>query len=784
MSKSIKNIGKFKQKAEIKKSSISEPRKIPEWFVLLIFVITTIIYFWGQLSGTFYFWEDFVEFVYPTQTYAAVETAGGQLPFWNPFTFSGMPFLADIQIGYFYPFNRILSIFVTNDGTLPIWILQFIIIIHFFIAQFNIYFLCKKWGTSQIAAMIASVSFSFSMIMVFRVIHPMIIYHLAWFPLVVYFYHRAIATVKLKPSIWAGLILGFSFLSGHPQYTLFELLFLFFFGIWFYVGSLIKRNLKGLVLIKFTIYLFIPFIISAGIFMIQYLPSKELADLSQRAEMTYLDASEGSLEFKQIINFIAPNFFGQIRGTEENNNPYHLRVWDNKVGQKKVLPYYNYWETAFYAGLICLILGIIGFWYNLKDIKIAFLFFIALFGLLYALGSNGFLHKIFFYLPFFGSFRNPARLMFYTIFALSIASAFGFDTIIKFSKNNQHRKVLLLLTSTVLIICILGVLGLWSTILDTPTKSVEIVNSQFILPLLLGFIFLILIFLSTKVSLKANILGIVLLILVFVDLFLTGNSFINSKQNPKDLYFIVKPLQNMLQPQNVDDLFRVNFRSYQPPYTAFQRNQGLISRFMSIEGYNPLILKRVIPPINSRDTINQLYNVKYEIRFKDDNKPYFYEREDRLPRAWVVYNAFVTNEQNIENVMRYGGFDYSKTVVLEETPKKRYDIKDEVLFSKVSCLNYEPNYMKFEVEAEKDGILCFSEIWYPAWKVYVNSKEEKLLRANYCFRAVEVPSGKSIVEMKYESKQFTLGMYISLLVLIVSVVLLIIIKEKDRNGEI
>lgn len=783
MSKMSKNIRKSEQRTVNKKSSLEEPRNIPEWLVIVIFAVTTIIYFWGQLSGTYFFWEDFVEFVYPTQTFAAVETAGGQIPFWNPFTFAGMPFLADIQIGYFYPFNRILSLFVTNDGFLPVWILQFIVILHFFIAQFNIYFLCKKWGTSQIAAIIAAISFSFSMIMAFRVIHPMIVYHLAWFPLVIYFYHKAISLLQFKPAIWAGLILGFSFLSGHPQYTLFELLFLFFFAVWLFFGSLFRKSLKGSDKITFIAYSVIPFLISAGIFMVQYLPSKELADLSQRAEMTYQNASEGSLEFKQIINFIAPNFFGQIKGVEDNDNPYHLRLWDDETAKYRVLPYYYYWETAFYAGIICLIFGVIGFWFNSKDIRISFLIFIAIFGLLYALGSNGFLHRLFYFLPFFGSFRNPARLMFYTTLALSIASAFGFDMLWKSAINQQFRKIIILAISIVLIISFLGILGLWSSMLDTPEKSVNVINRQFILPFVLSIILLILIFLTFKLRLKANLIGALLILLVFSDLYITSNSFINSKSNPKDLYFVVKPLQSMLQPQSVDDLFRVNFRSYQPPYTAFQRNQGLISRFMSIEGYNPLILKRVIPPINSRDTINQLYNIKYEIRFNDENKPYFYERKDRLPRAWVVYDAVVTNEQNIENVMRNGGFDYSKTVVLEESPKNNYSFKDENPSSKVKCVNYEPNYMKFEVETEKAGILCFSEIWYPAWKAYINNQEEKIFRANYCFRAVEIPAGKSIVELKYESKQFSLGLYVSSLILIVSILLLVFIKEKDGNGE-
>ena len=154
--------------------------KIP----LIIALLTTVIFFNSQLFGDFYFWEDFTEYVFPTQTFAARESQGFDIPFWNPYVFNGMPFFADLQAGFLYPLNRLLNLFVASDGTLPVAAVQMIIILHFFISQINFYSLARSYRISQQGAMIGAVSYSFSLLMVCHVIHPMMLYHLTWFPLI------------------------------------------------------------------------------------------------------------------------------------------------------------------------------------------------------------------------------------------------------------------------------------------------------------------------------------------------------------------------------------------------------------------------------------------------------------------------------------------------------------------------------------------------------------------------------------------------------------------------
>jgi len=74
---------------EFKKQTVMSQKQITikeqnVWIFVALFAFTTLIYFSGQLFGNTFFWEDFLEYVYPVQTYAAYAASEGTIPFWNP----------------------------------------------------------------------------------------------------------------------------------------------------------------------------------------------------------------------------------------------------------------------------------------------------------------------------------------------------------------------------------------------------------------------------------------------------------------------------------------------------------------------------------------------------------------------------------------------------------------------------------------------------------------------------------------------------------------------------
>ena len=74
---------------------------------------------------------------------------------------------------------------------------------------------------------------------------------------------------------------------------------------------------------------------------------------------------------------------------------------------------------------------------------------------------------------------------------------------------------------------------------------------------------------------------------------------------------------------------------------------------------------------------------------------------------------------------------------------------------------YEPNELVLEVEADRGGLLFLSEVYYPAWRAWVDGEPAEVLRTNTAFRGVVVPAGVHSVRLRYSAAEFRLGFAIS-----------------------
>ncbi len=742
----------------------------------VIFIVTTAVFFNTQLVGDKFFWEDFLEYVYPVQTFAAKESAQGKIPFWCPYVFNGMPFVADLQVGFFYPLHRILNFAIDSNGNLSVGALQFIIILHFFIAQLTMFLLLRHYRFTFYGALIGAVSYSFSMIMICHVIHPMMIYHYTWFPLIYTMFKISFDNSDTRYGVAAGGILGLVMLSGHPQTSLYLALllgFYFIYRITIHIKSKTKINYLSIVSPLLT------FIFAAAIFQIQFLMSNELADMSYRAEMTYEESTESSLAFEQVFQFLVPDLFGKVTGLGQNETPFYL-----KSSSPQDLPYYYYWETAFYFGIGAFILGLFALAFHLKSRDVAFMLIISLFGILFSLGSSGVIHQIFYNLPFFGQFRNPARMMFYVVFAFSFLSAVGFDKLF-YDVSKGKIKSLLIVAAIPTLILLLGLSGILTSIFDLPASYTALASSNSFFGLLIVAVIILLAFVSNKTQNIMKVGGAVVVVLVFIDLFNVGSKFNQSTVNPADAYKLDDATLNIFRANPPDNIFRVNTRSYNPPLMSMKRNQGYVDNIMTTEGYNPLALKRVNPAVTNHDLIYDLLNVKYRLILDPQSqRPVFVENPNMFPRFWYVYDWIVVNENEVENYMKNNDIDYRKTVVLEEKPNiNKIDLSAHKSI-KIKCREYTSNYQRYEiVNPETDFMLVLSEIWYPSWQVFIDGIPSKLYRANYSLRAVAIPQGASKIEFRFASKAFALGQWITLVALIISIPMMIYRFGGKKNGQ-
>ncbi len=74
-----------------------------------------------------------------------------------------------------------------------------------------------------------------------------------------------------------------------------------------------------------------------------------------------------------------------------------------------------------------------------------------------------------------------------------------------------------------------------------------------------------------------------------------------------------------------------------------------------------------------------------------------------------------------------------------------------------------PDEVVVETDASGPGWLLLLDNWYPGWRVEVDGARRTLRRADYSFRAVEVPGGKSVVRFIYAPFSFRLGLLLAAL---------------------
>ena len=75
---------------------------------------------------------DFTDHFLPFHMFQRSELLAGRLALWNPFTFSGHPFLADIQAAVFYPLGNLVLLLTLPFGTAAarLYTLQILSLIH------------------------------------------------------------------------------------------------------------------------------------------------------------------------------------------------------------------------------------------------------------------------------------------------------------------------------------------------------------------------------------------------------------------------------------------------------------------------------------------------------------------------------------------------------------------------------------------------------------------------------------------------------------------------------
>jgi hypothetical protein len=394
-------MGKRQSKKHSAPSAVSEsgfPDLLWGWRWLAVLALLTLIFFWTPLTNpaTTPQW-DAIDVHYSSQKYFADHIRQGELPYWTPYIFSGFPFLADPQVGAWYPLNwPFFLIGITAKA------IEAELALHTLLACAGMYLLLLRFTSSRPASLTGALFFSFSGYFADHGQHIGLYCAACWLPWLALFLLRALDGPFLRWTAAAGLAAGAMILAGGFQAALYAYyaLALFALGVAALEHGAIPR-IAG--------FLAGTLVISVMFSAIMALPGLELTAYSARGDANYGNTTDRILRLKGLANLFWPNATGNFTGTQSPDTAYYL-----------------------YSGLLLVPFAALGLrharsrWVGLM---------VAIPSLWYMLGPAFGLYRIGQFLPGLHKVRAPIHAWFVAIFGLSILAAAGAGWLFERQRN-------------------------------------------------------------------------------------------------------------------------------------------------------------------------------------------------------------------------------------------------------------------------------------------------------------------------------------------------------------
>lgn len=190
------------------------------------------------------------------------------------------------------------------------------------------------------------------------------------------------------------------------------------------------------------------------------------------------------------------------------------------------------------------------------------------------------------------------------------------------------------------------------------------------------------------------------------------------------------------------------------------------------------------PVLNMLNTRYFIFPLNQQGQTAPIRNPYAYGN------AWFVSKVQYVNNAN-EEIDALNQVDLKNTAIVDAKFKEDLEgategFKEDSV-SSIRLTSYEPNRLVYETSSPKDGVVVFSEIYYPGWQATIDGQPAKIARADYILRAMNVPAGKHVIEMRFDPKSLHVTesiAYSGLAILLVGLIILVVLfirKNKKAN---
>ena len=736
-------------------------------------------------SGDSLFGLDFIYQFYPWKKFILDNLrSDGSLPFWNPYLFSGIPFVTNIQASMFYPLGFLYYLLSPETAYL------YSTVLHIILGSVFMYVFMRTISISPEGSFFSALVFSFNGFFMGHLYagHLSFVQNYIWIPIISLFLLRFVRKRHFRDAVIAGLLLGIQILGGFPQIAFYTIIGILSFGIYYTLQSV--RSFTAVDRLKAWAGILLIICIGFGLAAVQVLPTLEFTQLSTRAGgIDYAFATYESLNPKELLAFILPNIFG---------NAVDQTYWRSQES-------WHFWESCGYVGILPLFLIFIRAEnQSTRNLRRFFLLLIVI-ALFLALGKHNPLYPLIYKLPGFNSFRIPAQIIFLYVFGIAVVSGMGMERMQDDGwRTNRGFIAFYALFGIILLFLLIGLLffsyqlffSLFRNLADGPVTHVDLTRlygrmSSSVYQGALIFLSVSLIFFVMKRKrVYPWVMKVVLPAILLVDLYLFGSCFIQPYQfeTSTEKRRVVEELRGSPSKGRIITLGN-----------TFSTNDGLQYGFPSILGYDPLNLKRYVHYVlssqnqklidhvvnlgginNPQEKLLQLLHLKKAV-FENG----IMRLENKIPHVYIVNKAVIKPFDEVLPFMKSAEFDPLEMVVFESQYKSVlfYPNGNSAPEASSKILEYQNESIRISVSTKKPGYLILSEIFYPGWKATVGGKETGILPGNFLLRVIPVPAGKHEVHLFYVSWPFRIGMIISLLTLTASLLFILWSRKRALQTE-
>ena len=762
-------------------SETSESRA-PDWFTPLRFgsLLALLIFaaFPQVLLGlqTFVV-RDYGFFAYPLAHFQQECFRHAELPFWDPYNYCGVPFLAQWNTMPLYPLSLIYLL-------LPLtWSLSFFCLLHLWFAGLGMYFLARHLTGNNFAAAFAGVAFSFNGLSLNLLMWPSHMATFSWMPWVVLVVELAWCEGGQK-IILAALVGAMQMLAGGPEIIL--LTWLLLLALWIQQVVLVGGGVaappadapqrgfahpasRRAMLWRFPLIVVLVTALAAA----QLLPFLDLSAHSQR-NIGYAD-TRWSMPGWGWMNFLVP----MIHGSTRTEGVFF------QFGQG--------WTSSYYLGIGTLWLALLALW-TVRQRCVWLLGAAALGALIFAFGENSpvypALRKI---IPQLSFVTYPIKYVTLVAFLLPLLAAFALVRL-QTGKTTRYKRRLIVVG--IILLALLGGILFWAWRFPSPGDDVHatLLNGMSRVAFLLITGWLLLLLAHEAEGGLRRLAPLLLIVIAWLDV-ITHEPLQNPTVPPSVYQLNLARADLNMDPQPQLGLSRamITTKAYMDfihfalsdPETNFLAkragfcgNVNLLDAVPKVDGFFSLL------PRESDDLNSLLYGTTNEFPHLEDfmgvsqltTSDKFYRwraRTDYLPLVTAGQKPVFLDDAATLRALVQPHFAGNKIVFLPPETKSFVTVTNQTT-ARVLKSRFGTQSVNIEVMAEEPSLVVVAQSWYHDWRAQVDGGPARLLRANHAFQAVEVPQGPHRVQLIYRDRAFETGAVVSLAALLICLICVLV----------